>query len=379
MKLENIAFGAPKTTANLDYTHSFHPYPAKFPARVPRSILKVMGQEGQTILDPFCGSGTTLVEARLAGVNAVGVDVNPLACLLAKVKSTPLDEWHLTHVENFLSDVEAELFYQQMGKVSESAQIPQIEGLSHWFQVNVSQELAFLKQKIWTIQDEITRNFLKIIFSSIIVRVSNQESDTRFAAINKQIPDGYTLKAYLDKAKDFLKRMREFSLVANKKCLMQTYNHDSRNLSFLDSNSFDLVITSPPYANTYDYYLYHKFRKRWLGLDVEFAQYNEIGSRREFSSLKRSPEKWTEDLTMCFKHISRVLKNGSFAFIVIGDSVINKQLFQADELIAQIAEKTDFVVEECLSSDLQNHSRLFNPKFAQKGKKEHLISLRKSV
>ena len=67
---------------------------------------------------------------------------------------------------------------------------------------------------------------------------------------------------------------------------LQVFNADSRNLNFISDNSIDIIITSPPYANTYDYYLYHKFRKRWLDLDVKFAQYNEIGSRREYSSLK---------------------------------------------------------------------------------------------
>ncbi|HEX8264914.1 MAG TPA: DNA methyltransferase [Pyrinomonadaceae bacterium] len=371
--LEKSIFTANGGTTNL--THSFHPYPAKFPPQIPHNLLKQFSQAGDTVLDPFCGSGTTLVEARLAGINAAGVDVNPLSCLLAKVKATPLNYSQLAQVESFLSEIEAELFYRRMGKGFKIVEVPFIEGLAHWFQENVAQELAYLKQKIWTIADEETRDFLKIIFSSIIVRVSNQESDTRFAAINKQIPDGYTLKSFSEKAKDFLKGMRAFSSVADKSSLARTYNHDARDLSFLDSDSFDLVITSPPYANTYDYYLYHKFRKRWLELDVGFAQYNEIGSRREFSSLKRSPEKWTEDLKSCLSEISRVLKKGKYAFIVIGDSVINKNLIRADNLVSQVAKEANFDVVDCLSSDLQNHSRLFNPKFAQKGKKEHLIWL----
>ncbi len=371
-------FGKRIFTANgstTNSTHSFHPYPAKFPPQIPQNLLKQFSQAGEIVLDPFCGSGTTLVEARLAGINSTGVDVNPLSCLLAKVKSTPLNSSQLSQVESFMSEVESESFYRKTSKHFNLVQVPQIEGLLHWFQENVAQELAFLKQKIWTIEDEETRDFLKIIFSSIIVRVSNQESDTRFAAINKQVTDGHTFKTFLDKSKDFLKRINEFSLVADKKSLMRTYNHDSRDLSFLDSESFDLVITSPPYANTYDYYLYHKFRKRWLEMDVGFAQYNEIGSRREFSSLKRSPEKWTEDLKSCFTEISRVLKNGKSAFIVIGDSVINKNLIRADHLIFEIAKETNFEVVDSLSSDLKKHSRLFNPKFAQKGKKEHLIWL----
>lgn len=59
-------------------THSLHPYPAKFPPQLPKMILAQFGKKGQTVLDPFCGSGTTLVEANLHCLNAIGVDVNGL-------------------------------------------------------------------------------------------------------------------------------------------------------------------------------------------------------------------------------------------------------------------------------------------------------------
>jgi site-specific DNA-methyltransferase (cytosine-N4-specific) len=77
--------------ANADtmyLTHSLHPYPAKFPPQLPKTILSRFARKGQTVLDPFCGSGTTLVEARLLGYNAIGVDVNGLSSLLSKVKAT---------------------------------------------------------------------------------------------------------------------------------------------------------------------------------------------------------------------------------------------------------------------------------------------------
>jgi site-specific DNA-methyltransferase (cytosine-N4-specific) len=158
---------------------------------------------------------------------------------------------------------------------------------------------------------------------------------------------------------------------------LQVYNADSRNLDFIPDNSIDIIITSPPYANTYDYYLYHKFRKRWLDLDVKFAQYNEIGSRREYSSLKEKKEKWNEDLIKCFAEMQRVLKPNHFAFIVIGDSVIKKELIKIEKEISEFAPKIGFKVNEILSSDLSKHSRIFNPSYAQKGKKEHLIILEK--
>ncbi len=235
----------------------------------------------------------------------------------------------------------------------------------------------FILNEIDKLTDEKVKNFLKIVLSSIIVKVSNQDSDTRYAAKNKNIKDCYTLDTFAEKLKEYEGRIIEFSKLVNGSTTLNIYNADSRNLEFIEPESIDLIITSPPYANTYDYYLYHKFRKRWLDLDVNYAQYNEIGSRREFSSLKKNPQKWTEDLILCFKEMHKVLKQNSLAFVVIGDSVINKKLIKIDEVIENFSDKINFKVCEIVSSDLASHSRIFNPVFAKKGKKEHLIVLKK--
>ena len=158
---------------------------------------------------------------------------------------------------------------------------------------------------------------------------------------------------------------------------LKLLNADSRNLFMLDDESVDIIITSPPYANTYDYYLYHKFRKRWLDLDVQYAQYNEIGSRREYSSLKKPAEQWTVDLKKCFSEMYRLIKKDGLAFIVIGDSVIKKELIKIDDVIVNFMPEIGFDICNIISSDLSEHSRIFNPTFAQKNKKEHLIVLKK--
>jgi len=357
-------------------THSLHPYPAKFPPQLPKKILEDYAIKGQTVLDPFCGSGTTLIEARIFGANAIGVDVNGLSVLLSEVKATPLTEQQFSIVQAFILKIE-KVISKWKSENRPQIKIKEIEGQEHWFQNNVSEEITFLLNEISKQTDNVIQNFLKIVLSSIIVRVSNQDSDTRFAAIEKNVINGYTLEVFCKKAKEYNSRMAEFSELVHYSTELQVYNADSRNLDFIKDNSIDIIITSPPYANTYDYYLYHKFRKRWLDLDVKFAQYNEIGSRREYSSLKEKKEKWNEDLIKCFAEMQRVLKPNHFAFIVIGDSVIKKELIKIEKEISDFAPKIGFKVNEILSSDLSKHSRIFNPSYAQKGKKEHLIILEK--
>ena len=356
-------------------THSLHPYPAKFPPQLPHAIIKQFAHQKATVLDPFCGSGTTLVEARLLGCNAIGVDINGLSSLLSKVKATPLSEKKLMLIKSFLNLIANENLKWKIKRPT--IKVKEIDGLEHWFQHNVAEELTHILNIITELDDENVKDFLKIVLSSIVVRVSNQESDTRFAAKNKNISDNFTFSLFLTKANEYLKRIAEYSNKVNGDGYLKLLNADSRNLSMLNNDSIDIVITSPPYANTYDYYLYHKFRKRWLDLDVQYAQYNEIGSRREYSSLKKPAEQWTVDLKKCFSEMYRLIKKDGLAFIVIGDSVIKKELIKIDEVISGFITQIGFEVCNIISSNLSQHSRIFNPTFAQKNKKEHLIILKK--
>jgi len=356
-------------------THSLHPYPAKFPPQFPKKILQKFAKTKSTILDPFCGSGTTLIEARLLGHNAIGVDVNGLSYLLSKVKATPLSGKELSSIKSFLSTITK--CNSRWNILRPKITVKNINGLEHWFQYNVAEELTHILNLIKKQKNKNVKDFLKIVLSSIIVRVSNQESDTRFAAKNKNIPNNFTFELFISRATEYYNRIADYSKQVNKEGILKLFNTDSRNLSMLEDGSVDLIITSPPYANTYDYYLYHKFRKLWLDLDVKYAQNNEIGSRREYSSLKKPSQQWTDDLKKCFSEMYRLLRKNGMAFIVIGDSVIKRELICIDKVISGFVPKIGFKICNIISSNLSEHSRIFNPAFAQKNKKEHLIILRK--
>lgn len=353
--------------------HNFHAYPCKFPAFIPREIIKYYAKKGDVICDPFAGSGTTLLEATLLNHSSIGNDINPLSCLLSKVKAKPINEKLLNSIDKFLYN-----FLDNYDK-STNITIFYYKSIDHWFQKNVIKELSFIRGEILKIKNEDLKDLLLIVLSSIIVKVSNQESDTRYAAINKNIKDLETIKLFIKKARevkdmylDFFQRTKNFKLIIN------VLHSDSRNLSNISNDSVDIIITSPPYANTYDYYLYHKHRKYWLGMDIKFAQMNEIGSRREFSSLKESPNKWEEDIEKCLLEMKRIIKNGGSIFIIIGDSVINKKLIKMNKMVKNLSERVGLKHVECVSMPLAKHSRMFNPSFASIFKKEeHLILLKK--
>jgi len=146
-----------------EYTHCFHPYPAMMIPQVARRILEHYGQKSKILFDPYCGTGTSLVEANLVGMNAIGTDINPLARLIASTKTNKAD---IQVLDLFLHDFMNYIFSInfQIEKVK-SVIIPTIRNIDFWFSKSVQQQLGVLLGYIENINDVSIRNFFKVAFS----------------------------------------------------------------------------------------------------------------------------------------------------------------------------------------------------------------------
>jgi len=85
------------------YTHGYHPYSSKYIPQIPNRLISTFTERNDLILDPFVGSGTTLVESKVLGRDAIGVDINPLACLISRVKTTVISKTTVREIRNFLT------------------------------------------------------------------------------------------------------------------------------------------------------------------------------------------------------------------------------------------------------------------------------------
>lgn len=375
MKLnEELLMESVKNAKETTYlTHNYHPFPAKFIPHIPQILIQQFSKSGDLVFDPFCGSGTTLVESTLLGRSSIGTDINPISVLASKVKTTPLTSDEIMTIEECVTALKKSNL-----KADYSKHIPEFHGRDHWFMTHVQNELAMLRSTITilTKPESNTRLFLDLAFSSIVNLVSNQDSDTRYAAVEKDVPIGKPTQLLIKRTEMMLERMKDFVTKAED-VTVDVRLTDSRQLGFIEDASIDLLVTSPPYANTYDYYLYHKHRMNWLGLNWREAMHDEIGSRNKHSSKKEEIDLYVSDMQQSFVHFARILKPGAYAIFIIGDSVIRDVLHKADDIVRNIAEPLGFEWVDCVTYDLGLASKMFSRSFRRTDKEEHIILLRR--
>jgi DNA modification methylase len=315
-------------------THGIHSYPAKFIPQIPRALIAALHPgDGSAVMDPFCGSGTTLVEAALAGHPAVGIDLHPLACLLSKVKVTPLSG-------SLTAAAEAAIERAQASKVA----LPTIPALDHWFQKAVQGPLASLMYSIESVRDPDMRDALRIVASSIIVRVSNQESDTRYAAVAKAVHKESVWSLFRSAAESIEQSISETWDGLFVPPPVTLLNRDVLTVRASEINiPVSLVVTSPPYPNAYEYWLYHKYRMYWLGMDPIAVREKEIGARPHY--FKRRPqtsEDFERQMGSVFALIAEVLTPGGHACFQIGNSKIRGELIDNAAILTRAAERNRF-------------------------------------
>jgi site-specific DNA-methyltransferase (cytosine-N4-specific) len=347
------------------HAHSLHPYPAKFIPQIPRTLIDVLHPgDDSPVLDPFCGSGTALLEATVAGVPAVGVDTNPLAVLLSKVKSTPPHKEVKPAAARVCRAVRAGLDQDRR------AEVPDIPRLNHWFAPEIARTVAALVEQIRAAEvTEAARDVLRVALSGILVTVSRQESNVRYAAVENDVTPAGVVDRFERNAREVIQKLNEVRSPAplfpdRDLADVQVLHGDARELNTLPiEREVGLVVTSPPYPNAYEYWLYHKYRMYWLGMDPQAAKNSEIGARPFYSRKNGlTAEDFADDMRRCFAGLYELLASERYACFVVGNSKIRGEIVDNTQLLTRVAEENGFTLRATLPRDIPSTSKSFNPK-----------------
>jgi DNA modification methylase len=396
-------------------THGIHKYPAKFIPQIPRFCIDSYSEVGDVVLDPFMGSGTTLLEAYISGRASCGIDIHPLARLIAKVKTTPIDPEILTSVgDRLLARIDRD-------RRDNSSWIPKIPNCEHWFREEVLSDLATIKKNVWELPEGDNRDFFKICLSSIIRKVSNSDADSlipevtsfqkKLEAQGRTSHDARsrfenTVRNRLLDASALWKISKEVEKKFRRAPRIDIIGNDARDIDLEDAR-IDLAVTSPPYASAVHYVSVHKLEMFWLDLlrDVSDLDSRVVGTARAYMSEYRSWEprtklaslrpvldellskdkksafivhRYFEGMKRNFDEVNRVLKRNATYCVVVGENTYRRVRIPTYRILADIAASSGFELKELFVYDVINR-HLDIPRWNDSRiEKDHILVLRRA-
>lgn len=368
------------------HVHGFHAYPARTHPVTARRLVDSFVPEGGTVLDPFCGSGTVIVEAMLAGRAAIGTDLNPFAVMLARSKTYPRSPDKTAALVDAARGAAAFADARRRAKAGATRRLPK-EDLA-LFSPHVALELDSIRAGIAKAPPE-ARPDLMLVLSAILVKLSKKKGDTaEDAAVDKRIGAGYPSKLFVRKAEELARRMDELARLLPKPApRARVYQDDATQLARVEDASVDAVITSPPYAATYDYLAHHQLRMRWLGLDERPLDKGELGARRRYDKLgpREARRSWERELDRLLRALARVTKKNGAIVLLIADSATPRgpqgeppEALRADAIVADVAARGGLLVPVARASQARPHFHgPTSGAFREQARAEHALLLRR--
>jgi DNA modification methylase len=367
------------------FTHDIHPYPAKFIPQIPEHLICALSKEGDLVLDPFSGSCTTATEASRLGRNSISIDANPLSVVIGTAKTIKISskgikelDTLVARVMSYVPTLKEDSSEKKLNEILENYRqfVPGIPNEEKWFKPHVKVELAVIKGLMAQLDCKSSRSIADVALSRIVIKVSNQDSETRYTAVKNEIEPSETLTIFIDSLSYVIKKVK-LSKNHFKYSKADFLLGDSRTkMAELPENSVDLIVTSPPYANATDYHLYHRFRIFWLGFDPRHLGKIEIGSHLKHQRNNSGYEEYESDMRKTLEGMFRVLRAGKYVALVVGDSIFKEKVYKTHKILATVGLAIGFEHVKTFERPLHETKRSF-VKPGRRLRKEQIVILRK--
>jgi len=378
---------------NTQYlTHGFHTYPAKMIPQIADKLLNEFGKNAKVLFDPYCGTGTSLVEGKIRNIDSIGFDLNPLALLIAKTKTTHIEEKTLKlYLENFHKYI-FDVFYEK-GK-RDDILLPAYQNIEFWFSKRVQKDLAHLKNYINNyIDNDNVKDFFNVAFSQTIRECSWTRNDEfklyRMTEEKMKLfkPDVFSVFEGLLSRNYF--SLLEFNSTIKNNASIQTYLHNScLNIPkrIIRPESVDIVLTSPPYGDSSTTVAYGQFSSlanQWIfeidtprSLDKELMGGKRAKNRTMFRSdiLNSQVEEISQidpkraldvvsfyrDYQKSINNISTTIKSKGYACYVVSNRTVRGVNLQTNDITIDFFKLNGF-----------NHIETFERKISNKRLPKH--------
>lgn len=391
--------------------HRWFPYLQAYSHRLMEKFLKDLHiNEDHTVLDPFCGIGTTNLTCKLNGVNSIGLDLSPLACFVSRVKTRDYNQY-----DNSFLKTKLEILFSPNEPISK----PEHSIMDKGFKPDILNELLIIRNNIEAFDDKELREFYLLAFLKSLESLSFIVRDGAHYRynFNKNIPnirDEIRKNALLmiqdinpiENSLHFLDNARSNEKI----CKTDINEADARRMKPIENESIDYIITSPPYCNRDNYIAQFKIELFLGGFVSTFKDYRQITfesfrshveakppaitikhkcqavdefinnlSQRKLSN-RKNPEMikgYFEDIYLYLQQAHRVLKNNSTMLLVIGNTAWSGLYLESDKIICQIAKEIGFVQPEIWVTRYKLNSAQQIVKYGKIKIRESIISLKK--
>lgn len=371
----DLSFANVREYERTKHVHRLHSYLGKFIPQLVEVFIKHYFKKGDSILDPFMGSGTTLIESNILGMHSAGVEISVFNCLISEVKTKKYD---IPLLEKEVKDILFET--QEFSKwLSQGLAQPTFlkdsfkkyktdsDYLNTWLSDRALQEILFYRNKIENYE---CQDLLKIILSRA-TRSARLITHYDLARPSKPIREEYYCIKHRRKCQpvdeamkfinryswDTIRRIKEFDNLRTN-TVIKIIQDDSRSVDFAKivgykGGKFDGIFTSPPYVGLIDYHDQHRYAYELFGFDDN--GFNEIGPASKGRSWE-AKEEYKKNIIAVFQNVNKYLKPKAKIFVVVNDR---------DNLYPEVATACDYSIEKIFHRPVLMRTERDNAQFSE--------------
>jgi site-specific DNA-methyltransferase (cytosine-N4-specific) len=324
-------------------THDIHRYSGKFVPPIARCAIELLTVPGALVVDPYVGSGTTLLEAALTGRRAVGIDLSPLAVLISRVKTSAISPVRLADFHGYMREVCAQLEstssllappndWRELRDAAHDDPRADHEWFEKWFQREVLDDLLVIDQALRRWPDQVAADAGRVAFSNVLRRSSRAHSGYPNVMFDRNAPNKpRPARVFVSSLAKVLESVSQLDGLIED--IPAVIRGDAASLP-LDDGVADAVVSHPPYIGSIPYAEYGVLSLMWLGHDPKALDRRLTGGRRQSKDVVA---RFAKSYGGMLAESARILKPRGCMFLMVGSPTVRGEIVDLARMTKEVA------------------------------------------